>query len=208
MFKKKITQFLRYIRNTKSKHYYGNELNRYASLETCLNFYNNSSKKENVLTNTEIRFSPDIKFGSSIEHVKDNNPHECTILENTKDCTILFYRIKDGSHKFRLEMHFFKNKLVFFSYIFSSSQDKKIIPNLIAKKYLKSQGSILLNFSKNTLTDGFRNHVEMDDSVFLTIHYFTFRFGFFDYLKKTVNNHQIQKVRVNNSKESLLLNRI
>jgi hypothetical protein len=208
MFIKKISQFLRYMNDVRSKDYYNdNNLDKYRSLDTYLKLYYNSIEKEKVLTNTEICFSPAIKFGSTIEDVKKNNPHEYTLLENTKDCTILFYKLKEGRYKFRLELHFFKNKLVFFKYIFRSSRGKKTILNLFAKKYLKSEKHRLPDFSKITLTDGLRNHIEIDNAVFLTVDYFTFKYGFFEYLK-SMRNDQIQKIKNNDSEESLLLKRI
>jgi len=208
MFRKKITQLLRYISDVRSKdHYNDNNLDKYKSLNTYLKLYTNCNEKEKLLTNTEICFSPAIKFGSTLEEVKKDNPLEHTISENTKDCTILFYKIKEGRYKFRLELHFFKNKLVFFKYIYRSSRGKETILNLFAKKYLKSEKHGLPDFSKITLTDGLRNHIEIDNAVFLTVDYFTFKYGFFDYLK-SMRNDQIQKIKSNDSEEALLLKRI
>ena len=208
MFRKKITQLLRYISDVRSKdHHNDNNLDKYKSLNTYLKLYTNCNEKEKVFTNTEICFSPAIKFGSTLEEVKKDNPLEHTISENTKDCTILFYKIKEGRYKFRLELHFFKNKLVFFKYIFRSSRGKKTILNLFAKKYLKSEKHRLPDFSKITLTDGLRNHIEIDNAVFLTVDYFTFKYGFFEYLK-SMRNDQIQKIKSNDSEEALLLKRI
>jgi hypothetical protein len=209
MFKKKITQLLRYMNNLSSKGYYSDStLDKYISLDPYLNLYYNCIEKEKVLTNTEICFSPTIKFGSTIEFVKKNNPHEYTILQNTNDCVILLYKIKEGRYKFRLELFFFKNKLVFFTYIYRASRGKKRILDLFAKKYLKSEEHRLPDLSKITLTDGLKKHIEIDNSVFLTMHYFTFKYGFFDYLKSINKNHQIQKIKVSNLEEFLLLRRI
>jgi hypothetical protein len=206
MFRKKIIDFLS---DVKSRNYNNdNNLIRYKSLEAYLSLYRDCIDKEQVITDTEICFSPDIKFGSTIKDVKRINPRGCTTLENTKDITILFYRIKIGIYKFRLEMHFFKNKLVFFNYVFRSSHGKKTILNLFTKKYLKSKDTSLLDSSKVTLTDGLRSHLEIDNSVFLSLHYFTFKYGFFDYLKEMNNNHQMQKVKVEGSDEFLLFKRI
>jgi hypothetical protein len=204
-----LKKISRYLSDTKSKGYYLNyNLERYKSLETYLNLYHNCIEKKEVITDTEICFSPNIKFGSTIQDVERDNPHGCTVLKSTEDITILFYRIKVGSYKFRLEMHFFKNKLVFFMYIYRSSQGRKMILNLFTKKYLKSKDIKLLDTSKIYLTDGLRNHLEIDNSAFLSVHYFTFKYGFFDYLKEMNRNHRMRKVKVQESNESLLLNRI
>lgn len=202
-------KIINYFSSTKSKSYYQNyNLSRYKSLETYLNIYHNCIEKKEVITDTEICFSPNIKFGSTIQDVKRDNPHGCNVLESTEDITILFYRIKVGNYKFRLEMHFFKNKLVFFNYIYRSSQSRKMILNVFTKKYLNSKDIKLLDTSKIYLTDGLRNHLEIDNSVFLSVHYFTFKYGFFDYLNKMNKNHRMRKVKVQESDESLLLNRI
>jgi len=216
MFRKKISQLLKYTSDAKFRGYYNkgyynnssNNLDKYKSLDTYLNLYTNCKEKEKLLTNTEICFSPAIKFGSTLEEVKKDNPLEHTISENTKDCTILFYKITEGRYKFRLELHFFKNKLVFFKYILRSSGGKKMILNLFAKKYLKSEEHGVPDFSKITLTDSSRNHIEIDNSVFLAVNYFTFKYGFFDYLKNLNNNYQLQQVKGRDLEESLLLKRL
>ena len=83
------------MNNLSSKGYYSDStFDKYISLDPYLNLYYNCIEKEKVLTNTEICFSPTIKFGSTIEFVKKNNPHEYTILQNTNDCVILLYKIK------------------------------------------------------------------------------------------------------------------
>jgi hypothetical protein len=204
-----IKKIIHFLGNIKSVGYFKhNNLFKYKSLETYLNIYYSCIEKDKVLTNTKICFSPDINFGSSIKEVKKKNPNECTVVENTKDCKILIYKIKVGGYKFRLEMHFFKNKLVFFNYILRTSQDKKMILNLITKKYLSPEDTISLDFSKNTLTDGLRNYIEIDNSVLLSVRYFTFKYGFFDYLKKMQSYYQGQKVKGQDSEESVLFKTI
>jgi hypothetical protein len=208
MFRKKMSQLLSYAKDPRSKDYYNdNNLDKYKSLETYSRLYRSCIEKEEVFTNTEICFSPAIKFGSTIEHVKKNNSLEYTVFKNTKDCTILFYKIKEEGTRLRLELHFFKNKLVFFKYVFRSSQGKEAILDLFSKKYLNSVDHRSLDFSKITLTDGLRNYMELDDSVFLTVDYFTFKYGFFDYVK-SMRNDQRQEVKGFGLEESLLLKRI
>jgi hypothetical protein len=206
MSKKK---FIHFLSNIKSLDYFkNNNLFKYKSLETYLNIYYGCIEKDKVFTDTKICFSPDVNFGSSIKEVKKKNPNECTFVENTKECKILIYKIKVGGHKFKLEMHFFKNKLVFFNYILRTSEGKKAILNLITKKYLGSEDNISLDFSKNTLTDGLRNYIEVDNSVLLSVRYFTFKFGFFDYLKKMQSYYQVQKLKGHDSEESALFKTI
>jgi hypothetical protein len=96
---------------------------------------------------------------------------------------------------------------VFFKYVFRSSQGKEAILDLFSKKYLNSVDHRSLDFSKITLTDGLRNYMELDDSVFLTVDYFTFKYGFFDYVK-SMRNDQRQEVKGFGLEESLLLKRI
>ena len=209
MLKKKMLQLYRYMTSVRSKDYYeDNNLDKYESLETYSKLYHSCIEEEKVSTNTEICFSPDIKFGSTIAHVKKNNPLEYTAYKNTKHCTILLYKIKEEGTKLRLELHFFKNKLVFFKYVFRSSQGKETILDLFSKKYLNSVDCRSLDLSKITLMDGLGNHIKLDDSVFLTVDYFTFKYGFFDYLKNINSNDQIQKEKRHDSEESLLHKRI
>jgi hypothetical protein len=207
MFRKNITWLLSYVNDLRSIGYYNN-LNKNRFIETYLKLYSKCIDKEKVLIDTEICFSPTIKFGSTLEYVKNNNPHEYTILENTKECITLTYKIKEGPYRFRLEMHFFKNKLVVFKYIFRSALGEKTVRDLFTKKYLKLEEHRLPDFSKITLTDGLRNHIEIDNSVFFAVNYFTFKYGFFDYLKNINRDYQIQKVKGQDTEGSWLLKRI
>jgi hypothetical protein len=66
-----MLQLLSYAKDPRSKDYYNdNNLDKYKSLETYSRLYRSCIEKEEVFTNTEICFSPAIKFGSTIEHVK------------------------------------------------------------------------------------------------------------------------------------------
>ena len=209
MFRNKMWHLLNYTKGLGFKnHYNDNILDKYKSLETYSTLYQSSIEDEKVSTNTEICFSPDIKFGSTIAHVKKNNPLEYTAYKNTKHFTILLYKIKEEGIKLRLELHFFKNKLVFFKYVFRTSQGKETILDLFSKKYLNSVDYRSLDLSKITLMDGLGNYIKLDDSVFLTVNYFTFKYGFFDYLKNINSNDQIQKEKSHDSEESLLHKRI
>jgi hypothetical protein len=212
-----IKKIVNFLGNIKFVGYYKNrkliELNRHNNLfeykiETYLNIYNRCIENDKVLTHTKICFSPNISFGSSIREVKKNNPNEFNILENTKDWKTLIYKIKVGEHKFRLEMHFFKNKLVFFNYILRTLQDKKNILKLITNKYLSLEDYKSLDFSKITFTDGLRNYIDIDNSVLLSVRYFTYNYGFFDYLKKMQSDYRGQKVKLHNYVESELFKKL
>ena len=209
MLKKKMLQLYRYMTSVRSKDYYeDNNLDKYESLETYSKLYHSCIEEEKVFTNTEICFSPDIKFGSTIAHVKKNNPLEYTVFQNKEGCTVLFHKMIEDGIKLRLELHFFKDKLVFFKYVFRSSQGKEAILDLFSKKYLNSVDYRSLDLSKIILTDSLGNYMKLDDSVFLTVDYFTFKYGFFDYLKNINSNDQIQKEKSHDSEESLLHKRI
>jgi len=209
MFRNKMWHLLNYTKGLGFKnHYNDNILDKYKSLETYSTLYQSSIEDEKVSTNTEICFSPDIKFGSTIAHVKKNNPLEYTVFQNKEGCTVLFHKMIEDGIKLRLELHFFKDKLVFFKYAFRSSQGKEAILDLFSKKYLNSVDYRSLDLSKIILTDSLGNYMKLDDSVFLTVDYFTFKYGFFDYLKNINSNDQIQKEKSHDSEESLLHKRI
>ena len=97
---------------------------------------------------------------------------------------------------------------MFFKYAFRSSQGKEAILDLFSKKYLNSVDYRSLDLSKIILTDSLGNHMKLDDSVSLTVDYFTVKYGFIDYLKNINSNDQIQKEKSFDSEESLLLKRI
>ena len=66
-----MSRLLSYVKDPRPKDYYNdNNLDKYESLEAYSKLYQSSIEEEKVFTNTEIRFSPDIKFGSTIKHVK------------------------------------------------------------------------------------------------------------------------------------------
>ena len=209
MFRNKMSHLLNYTKGVGFKnHSNDNILDKYTSLETYSTLYQSSIEDEKVSTNTEICFSPDIKFGSTIAHVKKNNPLEYAVFQNKEGCTVLFHKMIEDGIKLRLELHFFKDKLVFFKYVFRSSQGKEAILDLFSKKYLNSVDYRSLDLSKIILTDSLGNYMKLDDSVFLTVDYFTFKYGFFDYLKNINSNDQIQKQKSHDSEQSLLLKRI
>jgi len=90
--------------------------------------------------------------------------------EDLFEIDILFYKLKLGKHKTKLEFHFFENTLFFYTYTFShlNAEDKNEIKQIIQKKYLEEK---TLNLFKNYIVDKNKNIIILNENIDFSISY-------------------------------------
>lgn len=163
--------------------YYKSAINKYTHFNSYLQVFNDmKTLKTQVLTDQKIVFLEDIPLGTTLNYVKDRFYGSYRIVNKLKNVTILLSEIKLYDFKFSLEMHFFREKLVFFKYTFKKKSQKKMLIDLIKKKYrVEDLKNDFYNYF--CIADGKNNYITIEDNVNLSINYITYNFGFFEYLK-------------------------
>lgn len=177
-YNKLMIFFLNIFSNGKSHHYsrsiyYKRHLDESKSIEPYLKLINDLEYGTGVETNIEMQL---------FDHKKDNEiskkdvirnfdrPNYSFVCEALKEIEILFYRRKLGSHKTKLEFHFFKNKLFLYTYKFSylSSEDRKEIIEILDEKYLEKQNVSIQN---SHIEDKNHNIIMLRDNLEFSIKY-------------------------------------
>ncbi len=167
--------------------YYKRTIRRYKDIEAYLTIYKNAIGCNTVLdTNQEITFSNNISFGANIDKIKRELQHSYRIVPVFDSVRTLFSEIKIQGIKFILEMHFFKDQLVCYRYLFNSLDNVNYIRELVQKKYLKS----LPEKPVKCLVDSEKNYIYIDVGVFFSISYMTTTLGFLDYLLDKRDNQK------------------
>ena len=126
-----------------------------------------------IETNTEIQFMDNKKNNEINKECiirKYGIPSYKFIYEPLPEIEVLFYRQKLGSHKTKLELHFFKNKLFLYTYTFShlSLKDKNEIIKIIKEKYLERECKDIINYN---IVDKNKNIIMLNDGVDFSIKY-------------------------------------
>ncbi len=134
LFKSKISNFPR-------DYYYEKLINRYENLEFYLSQIRLQDKQA-LFTDQDISFSTNRRFTKNgIKYVKKRyGKPNYTIVNNYPFGTIkiLFYRIKIGTHKAKMELHFYKNALISYNYTFSylKTTEREFILGVLKEKYI------------------------------------------------------------------------
>lgn len=165
-----------------STYYYSSVLEKYESVTSYLNIFDKCLSRPNVKTNQHINFSDKINFGATIKQVKKIKPNPTKSVNVNNNCHILFYKTKIGNIRTNLELHFFSNKLFFYSYSFSNTIDTDKILDLLKEKYLSVKSDVNLNF--HNITDEFNNYVLVNNEMDLTIKYVALRDETYNYLNQ------------------------
>ncbi len=153
--------------------YYKRRLDESKSIQPYLKLISDLDYINEVETDLEIQL---------IENKKDNEINKKDIIRKygrpdynfiCKDLIkieILFYRQKLGSHKTKMEFHFFKNKLFLYTYKFSylTTEERYEIIEIINEKYLEKQSVNIIN---NYIVDKNQSILMLDDTVEFTIKY-------------------------------------
>ncbi len=174
--------------------YYRRTIIRYEYPESYLKIYR-SLKSFNAILNTNIKinFFDDVPFGATIKKVKSNINGSFRVVKKIKNITVLFTEIKISSaYKFMVEVHFFKNKLVFFRYVFKNKTEIKKIEKLIKDKYVGTNENI--DFNNSCILNEDNNYIFIEDEVKLSLNYITFNYGFYDYLLKLENEKDLELI--------------
>ncbi len=163
--------------------YFHNCIHSYRKVENYINSYNSFFKKKVFLETTkEINHNSKISFGTSLLTAKKILKVPFRLVSNATISDIIFYETKIGSHRIIVELHFFNKKLVFFKHIFPTKTDKQLIYNYLQDKYLSSNKKV--NLINNIIIDENKSFLSIENEVYLSVYYLTFKFGFYDFLVK------------------------
>ncbi|WP_408039806.1 hypothetical protein [Tenacibaculum amylolyticum] len=178
-----IRKTLARVLNTRKYYtsYYRNAIYKYTDFNSYFELFSNIASQTNVtIAKKEIAFLEDIPMGSSFNTVKNRIYGSFRIVRELKHITMLLSEIKLYDFKFTLEMHFFRDKLVFFKYVFKNKEQKDLLIDLVLKKYFNKEKEDRCNSLYATDTNN--NYIHLEDEVHLSISYLTLNFGFFEYL--------------------------
>ncbi|WP_299162935.1 hypothetical protein [uncultured Tenacibaculum sp.] len=189
-------------------HYYNQIIKKYKNIDSYTAIFNNVLQQNNSIgSKTPIRFSDDIQFGDCISKVKKGINTSYRFIKNVALCDIIFFTTKVGGYIITTELHFFKNKLIFFKYTFPSLLNKKRIEKLIKRKYLIKE-SVTNNINNLLVTDSFNSYLKTENEVTFSIYYISKNYGFYDFLKQHQETSKLNILNQYSNSESQLLEKI
>ncbi len=175
--------------------YFNHCINNYKKIVNYITLFENILETSNIIkTNSDINYSSDVQFGMQLSKVRSKITVPNRLVKNPNLCDIIFYKTDLENQKFIVELHFFKQKLVFFKYIFPPTTDKEKIKKLIQHKYFNQKTNI--DIEKILITDTNKNYMKLENSVNFSICYFSLNFGFYNFLienKKQINQCKVSK---------------
>ena len=176
----KIKDFAYQIFGTKKAFYYNPKnyyiekfVNKYRNGKFYFNLIDKVEKMDEIKTNVAIEFIENKKLNEVVikDVIKEYGSSNCKIIsEDLLGVEILFYKLKLGKYKMKLEFHFFNDKLFFYSYVFSMNnvKDKNEIIKIIKDKYsvkgLSDKGS-------NYIIDDNKNIILTNNDINFSIYY-------------------------------------
>lgn len=173
----KIKKTLRRFFKNKSKYYSysyyrDSSFFMYNNIESLCYLF--KTKNEIIKTEKTIFLHTNTPFGSNLKSIKRKlGKPSCYIKKsiNSLCFDILFYKMYLGGYKTKHEVHFYKNKLYYFSYVFSylNESDKKFLKKIVCKKYLKQECEL----NNITIIDKYGNSIFISENVDFTINYIT-----------------------------------
>jgi len=156
------------------KNYYIEKLvNKYRNGKFYFNLIERVEKMDEIKTNVVIEFIDNKKLNEVVinDVIKEYGSSNYKIIsEDLLGVEILFYKLKLGEYKMKLEFHFFNDKLFFYSYTFSmnSVKNKNEIIKIIKDKY-SVQG--LSDKGKNYIIDDNKNMILSNHDINFSIYY-------------------------------------
>ncbi|WP_442267294.1 hypothetical protein ACSIGC_06330 [Tenacibaculum sp. ZS6-P6] len=188
--------------------YYKRTINKYKYPEAYLKLYTSlNSFNKTLETEVNISFLEGIGFGANLHKVKAKLRNSYRVVNELKSIVILFTEVKMLGYKFIIEMHFFKQKLVCFKYVFRNELDKTRLKNMIAEKYLKE-----LNISDDLIDycikDVNENYIFLIDEVSLSINYMSYKYGFYNHLSQLNTEREIKELLKRKKETIELYNRL
>lgn len=188
--------------------YYSQIIKKYKNVASYNAIFNHISSKNTIIkTSVPICLSNEVQFGACINSVKKEINTSYRFIKSSELCDIIFFTTKIGGYRITTELHFFKNKLIFFKYIFPSLSNKKKIENLIKKKYLIRE-SVTDKINNLLITDSLNGYLKTENEVTFSIYYFSIDYGFYDFLKQQQENSKMNILNEHHKSESQLLEKI
>jgi hypothetical protein len=189
-----------------TKHYnYADTLEKYAELRSYSNISDKNTSKRKITTKIPIEYSPYIQFGEHIRSVKKIMPKRTYLTSYTTNGLarkVLLYRVKIAQQNVKIEMHFYKNRLFFFKYIFSYAKPSERIEliKLLSKKYQLPN----VDLSSHTIYDNNQSCIYVEDYTEFTISYTETKNEFFNCLEEIKIQEHRQMITSYNLKAQIL----
>jgi hypothetical protein len=170
-------------------------LAEYAVLNSYQNIYERNKLKRPIQTKMEISYSSKLPFGSSIQEAKmlmKNDP--ITVLFNTNNLNrqIFLFNEKKDNKPIQIEMHFHKNELFFFKFLFPEADQQlrtSLMKGLISKYDLPN-----VDLTLHSAYDKNNNCIQIRDLNTFEILFTNLEASFFDKLVKEISNTTNQLV--------------
>jgi len=174
-------------------HYsYANTLEKYDDLNRYCDVYDKNISRRRITTNVELEYSKYIQFGATSTEVKKVMPtrtHQISFNSEGLYRKVLLYRVKIAGQNVKIEMHFFKNQLFYYKFIFSyakPAERRELTRALISKYNLPN-----VDLTSHTVFDKNRNCIQIDDYIEYSISYTQMENPFFDKIEKIkAKSHQ------------------
>lgn len=154
-------------------HYsYANTLEKYNDLNRYCDVYDKNISRRKITTDVELEYSKFIQFGATTKDVRKIMPkrtHQITFTTKGLYRKVLLFRVKIGGQNVKIEMHFFKNQLFYYKFIFSyakPAERRELTRALIGKYNLPN-----LDLTSHTVFDKHRNCILVDDYIEYSISY-------------------------------------
>jgi len=156
------------------KNYYREKfINKYRNGKFYFNLMDRVEKMEEMKTIVPISFIENIKLNevSVKDVIKEYGSSNYKIIsEGLSGVEILFYKLKLGEYKMKIEFHFFNAKLFFYSCTFSMSNviNKSEILKIIKDKY-SVEG--LFGNGNNYIIDEYNNIILSNNNIDFSLYY-------------------------------------
>ena len=187
-----------------SKHYYETLKVKYSTLEPYLKLLKQFSQLSPIKSSIEVKS----ELGSTIESIlkKYGKPrHRFTNMTPLSN-QVLFYKFLLGGHKVKCEMHFCKNRLFLFKYIFSylTPENRDKIADMVSLKYLDRS----VDFKIHKISSENGKEISIYDSAEFTISYLDGKSDFFPEAISMTTEMKNQNEKKSDMYNKELLNRL
>ncbi|SNR14849.1 hypothetical protein [Tenacibaculum jejuense] len=188
--------------------YYKRVINKYKYPESYLKLYHAlHTVPEELETSVLIAFSETISFGASLNSIKSKLKGSYRVVKELNDVYVLFTELKTVGYKFIIELHFYKQKLVHFKYVFRNHTNKNELKYMLMKKYFNEE-KIFFEVKDTCIKDVDGNYIFILDEVNLSINYMTYDYGFYNHIIEMKTQKEKQKTLKYNNAMDELYNRL
>ena len=165
------------------------DINRYSDI------YDKNISKRKIATKVNLEYSKHIQFGATVSHVKKTMPGKAYVMPFNSEGVnrkVILYRVKIGAQKVKVEMHFYKNQLFFYKFIFSyasPTERRDLTRELISKYDLPN-----VDMTSHTIFDKNRNCIQVDDYIEFSVSYTEMDNPIFTLIEEIKNQSHSQMV--------------